>query len=195
MFLTMKSRAVGGFLTLALAMGCSGQPSTSACSHAAGGAESSEPCVTTGGNTSTGGSTSTGGQATGGTKSSLPFPTLDFTCATDADCCVVEYACYNKLYLVTKAQQAEMNAYVASLSSPYCTACITPDVQVSCKNHQCVGEVVGSGTYPSKGLNTTHCGALPLSGTGGRSSAVALAVTTAADAGTPQKTIFGCGSY
>ena len=198
MFRTMRPDAVRiiDVIVVALVWSCSGQPSTNTCGNSVGGSVSSDSCLGTGG-AGTGGSASTGGQATGGAHTTLPFPTLDFTCVTDADCCVVEYACFNTLYLVTKTQEAQMQAYVASLSTPYCTACITPEVQVSCQNKQCTGQVVGVGTWPSTGLSATHCGVLPVLGAAGASSSdiePALAVTAASDAGTSPKTVFGCGT-
>jgi len=183
-------------LLSSLACGCSGQAPVNTCiSPSVGGTTGIDPCPSTGG-AATGGLSGSGGNASGGTSGIKPFPALNFACTVDSDCCVVAFECLNTLWLVTKTQQPLVEAYVSSLSTTMCTSCITPQVQVSCQNRQCVGQVLGAGSLPPSGLNAGHCGKLSLPGTGGAPSLAILAPAVAGaapDAGATQKAVFRCG--
>jgi hypothetical protein len=140
----------------------------------------------------TGGTASTGGSSASGGVGGVQPPVRDLGCSSDSDCCAVVDECYAQLWLVTQAQKAEVEAYIASLQHPACFSCIPPAVQVSCQSGQCVGVEVGGGTWPPSGLSGTHCGTLPTNGTGGAPSATSrLSSDGPTAAGAPTK--FGCG--
>jgi hypothetical protein len=145
----------------------------------------------------------TGGSATGGlsgTGGSGSPPARDLHCTSDTDCCVVLDNCGDALWLVTLAQQAELQAYFSGLSTTMCPACMPPPVQVACQSGLCVGTQLTMSSSTPMELMRTHCGPIATGGgtstlapsaaaQGGAPSAAAAATT---DAGTA-KTVFGCG--
>ncbi len=168
----LMSSAVAG----ALALWACGDPSEVPAGHG------------TGGTPGTGGST---GVSSGGVGGREP-PVRDLTCSSDSDCCTVVDDCYAQAWLVTQAQKAEVEAYIAALQHPACFSCIPPAIQVSCQSGQCVGVEIEMGTSPPTGLLKTHCGTIPINGTGGTASASSrLLSNPPTAAGAPTK--FGCG--
>jgi len=168
----LASSAVAG----ALALCACGDPAESA----------GEPG--TGGTAGTGGSTGVSNGGVGG----LQPPVRDLSCSSDSDCCAVVDDCYAQAWLVTQAEKAEIEAYIAALVHPACFSCIPPAVQVSCQSGQCVGVEVDIGTSPPTGLMQTHCGTLPTGGAAGApSTASRLLSDGPTAAGAPTK--FGCG--
>jgi hypothetical protein len=190
-------------------LGCSGTPHSDLCNgNSVSGTAGTDPCASTGG-ASTGGTVATGGvSTTGGTtglggSSGLPMPVLDFTCTTDTDCCIVADECIDRAWLVTKWQQGELGAYVASQPHTMCLACIPPAVQVSCQNGLCAGQKVGYAMGALAAFGKGHCGTLPLPAVGGAGAFAVLGATADASQGgvmatggasaiAPAKTTFGC---
>jgi hypothetical protein len=116
-------------------------------------------------------------------------------CSSDADCCVVGNQCGTALTLVTRAEQSALAACLSSLSVTMCPPCVTPAVQVSCQNGACTGTVVGY-AWPPAGLSASHCGILPVGGSGGSGATggATLRVTSlpALD-GLSAAVVFNCG--
>ena len=197
-------------LVLAVALlGCSGSLSSPSCdSSNTANSVGDGPCMATGG-TSSGGTASLGGTSQRGGSAGLggtsAMPVLDFKCAKDSDCCIVADGCMALAYLVTKSQEAELAAYLASNPHTTCLACMSPAVQVSCQNGMCAGEKIGYAYNGLEAFGATHCGKLPLPATGGSNSVAVAALVSAASGGAnaatggtsstaPSKTTFGCGS-
>lgn len=104
-----------------------------------------------------------------------------YACTTSDDCCVMLDKCGSALWLVTKSQQAELQAYFNTVSVLTCTSCAPPQVQVSCEGGTCVGSLTGSYGGP---LAATHCGLVATDGAAAKLSSQALAA--------PPQTEFGC---
>ena len=114
--------------------------------------------VTSGGTVATGGIAGTGG------RTAQP-PVLEYNCNTDADCCVATYTCMAEAWLVTKSQKSTLEAYLATLPTGMCVACIQPVVDVRCVAGYCSGTKLPY-SEANRTYSGAHCGRLPLGAAG-----------------------------
>jgi hypothetical protein len=91
----------------------------------------------------------------------------DIACTVTTDCCGVVDGCLASILLVSAADQAEAQELLANASQDVCVACITPPVQVDCREGRCVAVEIesdgtGTGVDWPVGFSEDHCGALEI---------------------------------
>jgi hypothetical protein len=167
----------------------------------AGGIIATDGAVGAGGIIATGGTEDQGGRAgsggaggtgsapaQGGTTGSTTTTPVDLTCNTDDDCCVSVDTCRAIAVLYSKIQGL---VYWPPATSTSCLRCYTPTVEVSCRNNQCTGTVLGN--YLSQG--TAHCGKIQSAGTGGtttQANAASVAIPQTPVSDSAPQLVFGC---
>jgi hypothetical protein len=190
----------GGIIATDGAVGAGGIIATDG-AVGAGGIIATDGAVGAGGIIATGGTEDQGGRAgsggaggtgsapaQGGTTGSTTTTPVDLTCNTDDDCCVSVDTCRAIAVLYSKIQGL---VYWPPATSTSCLRCYTPTVEVSCRNNQCTGTVLGN--YLSQG--TAHCGKIQSAGTGGtttQANAASVAIPQTPVSDSAPQLVFGC---
>ena len=115
----------------------------------------------------------------------------DIACTATEDCCAVVDGCLASILLVSSADRAEAEELLANASQDMCVACITPPVQVDCREGRCIAveiESDGTGVDWPVGFSEDHCGALEIpAGWQERPASSSLS------SGLRPATVIGCG--
>ncbi|HEY3357599.1 MAG TPA: hypothetical protein VGQ83_30385 [Polyangia bacterium] len=96
-------------------------------------------------------------------EEALTYARDHIACTSTADCCAVQDGCLARMLLVSAADRDTVTQLLADAPMDMCLACITPPVQVDCRQGECVMVAMTGGDYNDVGpFMQDHCGALEL---------------------------------